>query len=79
MEARALFVPQENTKQGQGPRHVRTAQQAHTLRCHVDHTTQIIAQHVHKEMAQVGVMVIAGGTLRVEHAKNRPLAPAQAA
>ena len=79
MEARALFVPQENTKQGQGPRHVRTAQQAHTLRCHVDHTTQIIAQHVHKEMAQTRVMVIAAGTMRVEHVKNCPLAPAQAA
>ena len=79
MEARALFVPQENTKQGQGTRHVWTAQQAHTRRCHVDHTTQIIAQHVLKEMAQIRVLVIAAGTWRVEHAKNRPGAPVQAA
>ena len=72
MEARALFVPQGNTKQRQGPRNVWTAQQAHTLRCHVDHTTQIIAQHVLKEMAQTRVMVLAGGTMRAEHAKNGP-------
>jgi hypothetical protein len=38
----------------------------------VETTTQIDAQHVLKEMAKFGVMVIAGGTLRVEHAKNRP-------